>query len=121
MRLVFLALAAALASAPADAATRIKIVDTRTAGQREGSLTAVRGRAEVHEDQVVQGLDVNIIGRDGRVEFIGFIPRLNQYAFPQAARLNGRQVVMYGVIEFYQGVPATQLVFTDQLRAAPGT
>lgn len=126
MRPVFLAGALAVAfvsaAAPADATPRrIKIVDTRSAGQRQGNLVAVRGRADIHDDPVFQGMDINLIGDDGKVIFIGFIPKLNEYAFPQAASLNGRQVVMYGVIEIYLGLPATQLTFTDQLRPAPGT
>jgi hypothetical protein len=116
------ALTALLATAtPADAARRIKLVDPRTAGQRQGNLVAVRGRADIHADPVFQGTDVDIVGSDGRIQFIGFIPRLNEYDFPQAAALNGKQVVMYGIVEIYLGMPATQLTFRDQLRPAPGT
>lgn len=128
MKPVFLAaclaagLALVLAAMPGPAqAARIKIVDTRTAGQRQGNVVAVRGRANIHDDPVFQGVDVDLIGSDGRVQFTGFIPRLNLYAFPQAASLNGKDVVMYGVIEMYLGLPATQLIFRDQLRPAPGT
>jgi hypothetical protein len=32
--------------------------------------------------------------------------------------LNGKMVVMYGVIEIYRGLPATQLITHDQLRPA---
>jgi hypothetical protein len=50
------------------------------------------------------------------VVFIGFIPKLNAQAFPHAKALNARMAVMYGIIEIYQGLPATRLLYRDQLR-----
>ena len=76
----------------------------------------MRGRADIQSDSVHPGMDVNLVDDNGRVVFVGFIPKLNEYAFPQIARLNGKMVVMYGIIELYQGRPATQLINGDQLR-----
>lgn len=99
-------------------ALRISVVAPYRASQAQGYLVAVRGRADIQSDSVHQGTDVNLIDDNGRVVFIGFIPKLNAYAFPQAASLNGKMVVMYGIIEIYQGRPATQLINSDQLRGA---
>jgi hypothetical protein len=116
MRKFFL-IAAALAGLSSPAlARRVVIVDAARAGRDQGSLVAVRGRAEIHDDTVHQGTDVNLVNESGRVIFTGFIPRLNEYAFPQLAGLDGQTVVMYGIIELYRGRPATQLTYTDQLR-----
>lgn len=113
----FILAAAALAGLSTPAlALRIVIMDAARAGQAQGNLVAVRGRADIHEDVVNQGTDVNLLNDNGKVIFTGFIPRLNEYAFPKAADLNGRTVVMYGIVEFYRGHPATQLIYRDQLR-----
>jgi hypothetical protein len=97
-------------------ALRISVVAPYRASQAQGYLVAVRGRAEIHSDSVHPGTDVNLVDDNGRVVFVGFIPKLNAYAFPQTASLNGKMVVMYGIIEIYQGRPATQLINSDQLR-----
>jgi hypothetical protein len=99
-------------------ARRIPVVAAYRAGQAQGSVLAVRGRAEIRPDVTYQGLDVDLVDENGRVVFIGFIPKLNVQAFPHAEALNGKMVVMYGVIEIYQGLPATQLLISDQLRPA---
>jgi len=116
--LLFLAAALVAATVPALAARRVAVVAPYRAGQSQGSLLAVRGRADIREDNVHSGLDINLVDDAGRVVFVGFIPRLNQYAFPQVESMNGKTVVMYGIIEIYHGVPATQLIFRDQLRLA---
>lgn len=123
MRKFFLLVAAFMAVTLAAIATpalamRISIVAPYRAGQAQGYLVAVRGRADIRTDSVHQGTDVNLVDDNGRVVFVGFIPKLNAYAFPQAASLNGKMVVMYGIIEIYQGRPATQLINSDQLRGA---
>lgn len=117
-KLLFLALGLAAIATPALATRRIAIVPAALAGRSQGNLAAVRGRAEIQPDIVHQGTDINLRDDNGRLIFVGFIPRLNEYAFPQLAGLNGHTVVMYGVIELYQGVPATQLIYSDQLRGA---
>jgi hypothetical protein len=114
--LLLLAAVLAATATPSLAARRIPVVAAYRAGQAQGSVLAVRGRAEVREDVSHAGLDVILHDETGRMVFIGFIPRLNQYAFPQAESMNGKTVVMYGVIELYRGVAATQLIYTDQLR-----
>lgn len=103
--------------APASA-LHIAVVAPYRASQAQGYLVAVRGRAEIKSDTVYPGTDVNLVDDNGRVVFVGFIPKLNAYAFPQAASLDGKMVVMYGIIEIYQGRPATQLIHSDQLRGA---
>ena len=115
-KLLLIAAALAGLSSPA-LARRIVIVDATRAGRDQGNLVAVRGRADIHDDTVHQGTDINLVNENGEVVFIGFIPKLNEYAFPQLAGLNGRTVVMYGVIELYRGRPATQLIYADQLRS----
>ena len=117
-KLLLLAAALAAIATPALATRRIPIVAAYRAGQGQGSVLAVRGRADVREDISHPGLDINLLDDTGRVVFVGFIPRLNQYAFPQAESMNGKTVVMYGVIELYRGLPATQLIYRDQLRLA---
>jgi hypothetical protein len=102
---------------PALAARRIQIVSPNRAAQSQGGLVAVRGRASIHPDIAYQGTDIDIIGDNGRVVFVGFIPKLNEYAFPQVSGLDGKSVILYGIIEMYRGVPATQLIYQDQLRA----
>ena len=123
MRKFLLLTAALLALTPAAIVTpasalHISIVAPYRASQAQGYLVAVRGRAEIQSDTVYPGTDVNLVDDDGRVVFVGFIPKLNAYAFPQTAALNGKMVVMYGIIEIYQGRPATQLINSDQLRAS---
>lgn len=113
-----LLLAAALAAFATPAlALRIPIVAPYRAGQAQGNLVAVRGRAMIQPDPSFQGTDVKLVDDTGRVTFIGFIPKLNEYAFPDLAGLNGKTVVMYGIIELYEDLPATQLIYRDQLRA----
>jgi hypothetical protein len=80
---------------------------------------AVRGIAQVRENEQLQGIDVRLLGPDGRVQFVGFIPRLNEYAFPHVKALDGKEVVMYGVMEIYHGHGATQLLYRDQVQAWP--
>ena len=110
---------AAGAATPVSAAYRIRIVTPTSALQYQGSVVAVRGRAEVRENMQAQGTDVRLIGADGRIQFIGFIPKLNAYDFPHVAALDGKEVVMYGVIEMFRGRGATQLIFHDQVQAWP--
>jgi len=118
-KLLLLVLAVAATVTPALAVTRhIQIVAPYRAGQAQGNVVAVRGRAEIRPDIVHSGTDVRLVNDEGRVVFIGFIPKLNEYDFPQLADLEGKTVVMWGVIEIYQGLPATQLIAHDQLRAA---
>ncbi|MBV9548556.1 MAG: hypothetical protein JO256_02655 [Alphaproteobacteria bacterium] len=100
------------------AAFHIQVVAPYRASQAQGNLVAVRGRADIHEDMIHQGTDVNLVDDKGQIVFVGFIPKLNEYAFPQLASLNGRTVLMYGIIEIFHGHPATQLIFGDQLRAS---
>ena len=115
-KLLLLAVTLAATATPALAVRRITIVAPYRAGQAQGSVVAVRGHAEIRQDNSHPGTDINLVDDKGRVIFIGFVPRLNEYAFPQLENLNGKTVVMYGVIEFYRGVPATQLIYRDQLR-----
>ncbi len=115
---VLAALALAVLAAPVPAAARrVAIVTPKRAAQSQGNLVAVRGRIHVEEDTVHMGKDIILRDDKGRIAFIGFIPRLNEYAFPQLSGMDGNVVVMYGVIEIYRGVPATQLIYSDQLRA----
>lgn len=97
---------------------QVPVVAAYRAGQAQGHVVAVRGRADIRPDMEHQGTDVNLVDDKGHVIFIGFVPKLNEYAFPQLASLNGRNVTMYGVIEIYRGRPATQLINTDQLRGS---
>ena len=108
----------AAAATPALAVRHIPIVAPYRAGQAQGSVVAVRGHAEIHPDITHSGTDIDLVDDNGHVIFIGFVPKLNEYAFPQMEGLNGKTVVMYGVIEFYRGLPATQLIYRDQLRGA---
>jgi hypothetical protein len=117
-KLLVLALGLAVIATPVLAARRVHIVPAAQAGQSQGNLAAVRGRARIRPDITNQGTDIDLIDANGRVVFVGFIPKLNEYAFPQVAGLDGRTVVMYGIIELYQGVPATQLIFSDQLHGS---
>ena len=39
--------------------------------------------------------------------------------FPDIQSLDGKEVVMYGVMEIYRGLPATQLIFNDQVQSWP--
>ncbi len=117
-RLLLLSLLALSVATPALAA-RITIVAPYRATQFQGSVMAVRGMAQVRENQQLQGTDVRLIGPGGRVLFIGFIPQLNMYAFPHVQALDGKEVVMYGVMEIYEGRGATQLIFRDQVQAWP--
>jgi hypothetical protein len=117
-KLLLLAAALAATATPALAVRRIPIVAAYRAGQAQGNVVAVRGHADIRPDITYQGTDINLVDDNGRVIFVGFIPKLNEYAFPQVAGLNGKTVVMYGVIELYRGLPATQLIYRDQLRGA---
>ena len=117
-RLLLLCLLALSIATPAFAA-RISVIAPYRAGQFQGSVMAVRGLAQVRENQQLQGTDVRLIGPDGRVLFIGFIPKLNMYQFPHVQALDGKEVVMYGVMELYQGRGATQLIFRDQVQSWP--
>ena len=117
-RLLLAALMAAVAITPAFA-VQIRIVSPYRASQFQGSVMAVHGRAEVRHNMQMQGTDVRLIAPDGRVEFIGFIPKLNEYEFPNIQSLDGKEVVMYGVMEIYRGLPATQLIFNDQVQSWP--
>lgn len=118
-RLLLVTLLAVGVATPVWAAHRIQIVAPVRAMQFQGSVIAVRGRAEVRQNMQAQGTDVRLIGANGRVEFIGFIPKLNEYEFPHVAALDGKEVVMYGVIEMFHGRGATQLIFHDQVQAWP--
>jgi hypothetical protein len=118
VRKAFLFIALLVSLATPCLARRIAVMAPYRAGQAQGSVLAVRGRAEIHPDVTYQGIDVDLVDGNGRVVFIGFIPKLNAQAFPHAKALNGRMVVMYGVIEIYHGLPATQLLYRDQLRPA---
>jgi hypothetical protein len=118
MRKLLLAAAALAGLSTPALALRIVVVDAHHAAQSQGNLVAVRGRADVHDDITNQGTDVNLLNDKGQIIFTGFIPKLNEYAFPQATDLNGRTVVMYGIIEMYRGHPATQLIYRDQLRSS---
>ena len=106
-------------AASASAARTIRIVAPYRAPQFEGAVVAVRGRAEIRQDSNLQGTEVRLVGADGRIQLIGIISKLNQHAFPDMMALNGREVVMYGVIEMYFATPATQLTYRDQLRSWP--
>ena len=117
-KLLLLAVALAATTTPALAVGHIPIVAPYRAGQAHGSVVAVRGSAEIHPDITYQGTDIDLVDDNGRVTFIGFVPKLNAYAFPQMEGLNGKTVVMYGVIELYLGLPATQLIYGDQLRGS---
>lgn len=118
-KLLLLSLAMAAIVTPALCVTRhIQIVAPYRAGQAQGNVVAVRGRAEIRPDITHPGTDVRLVNEEGRVVFIGFVPKLNEYDFPQLADLDGKTVVMWGVIEIYQGLPATQLITRNQLRAA---
>jgi hypothetical protein len=44
---------------------------------------------------------------------------LNMQQFPHVQALDGREVVMFGVMEIYQGRGATQLIFSNQVQAWP--
>jgi len=113
-----LLLLAGFAAEAASAAT-IRIVAPWRASQYEGAIVAVRGRAEVRRDTNLMGTEVRLTDADGKISFIGFIPKLNEYSFPDVESLNGREVVMYGVIEMYYATPATQLIFRNQLQPWP--
>ena len=95
----------------------VPVVPAYRAGNLQGHVVAVRGRAQVYTDATLPGTNVNLVASDGRIIFVGFIPKLNEGAFPDVASLNGREVEMYGVVEFFRGHPATQLTVSDQLRA----
>ena len=118
MRKLLLTLALVAIATPALATRHIPIVAPYRAGQAQGSVIAVRGHAQIRPDVTNQGTDINLVDDSGRVVFVGFVSRLNEYAFPHMDGLNGKTVVMYGVIELYRGVPATQLLYRDQLRAS---
>jgi hypothetical protein len=118
-RLLLASLLAVSVATPALAARSIPIIAAYRAGQFQGSIIAVRGRAEVRQNMQLQGTDVRLIGANGKIEFTGFIPKLNEYEFPHVAALDGKEVVMYGVIEMYRGRGATQLIFHDQVQAWP--
>jgi hypothetical protein len=115
---LLLALALVATATPALAVRHIPIVAPYRAGQAQGSVIAVRGLAQMRPDVTHQGTDINLVDDNGRVVFVGFVSKLNEYAFPQMETLNGKTVVMYGVIELYRGLPATQLLYRDQLRAS---
>jgi hypothetical protein len=117
-RLLLATLVATCVATPVLAAT-IQIIAPYRAGQFQGSVMAVRGKAEVRPNGQIQGTDVRLISPSGRVEFIGFIPKLNLHEFPNIDALDGKEVVMYGVIEIYRGRGATQLIFRDQIQAWP--
>lgn len=119
LALSLLALSVATSLATPALAARISIIAPYRAPQFQGSVMAVRGIAQVRENQQLQGTDVRLIGPGGRVLFIGFIPQLNMYAFPHVQALDGKEVVMYGVMEIYEGRGATQLIFRDQVQAWP--
>ena len=116
---LLLALAAACMATPALAAPKVRIIAPYRAGQFQGSVMAVRGKAEVRENSQLQGTDVRLVAPDGHVQFVGFIPKLNKYEFPDVEALDGKEVVMYGVMEIYRGRGATQLIFHDQVQAWP--
>ena len=118
IRLLLLTLLAFSVATPALAA-RISIIAPYRATQFEGSVMAVRGLAQVRENEQLHGTDVRLVAPDGRILFFGFIPKLNEYAFPHVKALDGKEVVMYGVMEKYQGRGATQLIFRDQVQAWP--
>ena len=117
-RLLLLILLAVTVATPALAA-RIAVIAPYRAPQFLGSVMAVRGKAEIRRNEQLQGTDVRLIGANGRIEFIGFIPMENMHEFPNVQALDGREVVMYGVIELYQGRGATQLLTRDQVQAWP--
>jgi hypothetical protein len=119
MKQLVLAAALVLLAAPAQAATmQLKILEPYRAGQEQGSLAAVKGRADIHPDGILPGTDIDLIDNTGRRSFIGFIPKLNEYLFPELAALNGKTVVIYGIIEIYQGLPTTQILNRAQVRLA---
>jgi hypothetical protein len=105
-------------SASASAATKIRIVAPWRALQYQGAVVAVRGKAEIGHGEL-QGTEVRLRGADGRLQFLGFVPKLNEGSFPDLNALDGREVVMYGVIEKFRAVGATQLLYRDQLRTWP--
>lgn len=113
-----IAVLAAGFSASASAATKIRIVAPWRALQYQGAVIAVRGKAEIGHGSL-QGTEVRLRGADGRLQFLGFVPKLNEGAFPNLDSLDGREVVMYGVIEKFSAVGATQLLYKDQLRTWP--
>jgi hypothetical protein len=119
MKKLVLATVLVLLALPAEAAVvQLKILQPYQAGQNEGGLAAVKGRADIHPDGILPGTDIDLIDDTGRRSFIGFIPKLNEYLFPDLATLNGKTVVMYGVIEFYESLPTTQLLNRAQVRLA---
>ena len=119
MRMLILASALILLAVPAQSAVvQLKILQPYQAGQSEGNLAAVKGRADIHPDGILPGTDIDLIDNNGRRSFIGFIPKLNEYLFPDLAALNGKTVVMFGVIEFYESLPTTQILRPAQVRLA---
>jgi hypothetical protein len=67
-------------------ARRIPVVAAYRAGQAQGSVLAVRGRAEIHPDITYQGIDIDLLDERGHVVFVGFIPKLTPTPFPMPER-----------------------------------
>ena len=121
LTVVMTALILSALALPAAAATvQLKIRQPYQASQDEGNLSAVRGVARISQDDTHAGTDINLYDSDGRRSFIGFVPKTNEYLFPDLASLDGKAVVLWGVIEIYQSLPATQLLNPDQVRPVAG-
>lgn len=117
-RLLLLALLITGIATPVLAA-QIRVIAPYRAPQFQGSVMAVRGMAQVRPNEQLQGTDVRLIGPNGQIEFTGFIPKLNMHRFGHVQALDGREVVLVGVMEIYRGRGATQLIFSEQVRPWP--
>jgi hypothetical protein len=89
---------------------------TRQALAHEGECVTVEGRAHVVADPLRLGTDI-VLDRPGQFE--GYIPSGDEGSYPGLRGIEGREVDISGVIQFYNAIPEIKMFQVHQLSMAP--
>jgi hypothetical protein len=81
-----------------------------------GQCVTVKGTASVRPDPQRLGTDVDIDGKDS--SFFGYILPGNEKEFPQLQSLNGQQVQITGVVQFYHSRAEVRMTVAQQIAPA---
>jgi hypothetical protein len=112
-----IAIVLALAAFPAGAAT-LAPISPHLALANRGQCVSVQGTASVRSDPQRPGLDVDLDGKDSSA--FGYIEPQDQAQFPDLNSLDGQQVNISGVVQFYLGRAEIILTSASQLMPTTG-
>ena len=116
MRYLAIAAGVLLLGAGASRAAPQPPISPAQARGHEGECFSVEGQAEIHDDPLRPGMDIELA--NGANHFIGFIPVEDEAQFPALRRYQGRLVDVTGVIQFYLGEPEIKMMNAHQLLTA---